>query len=1476
LTDIIKNNNTTVGTHDEIRNAAEEKREQEFVNGQIENLLSNVSTVTTFGGLVLAFTSGPTGWGSTLLTLTGAATKALGIVDMWAEEQDIENYSFSDSKLHADTYDGAGFHIMAPFNVKVPMGESADINIQANSEIKPRIPDTTRGYTENYNILQGISMDIHIPPTETPIEDFPTMLHQARIREKERDAFAKFPQPYDSDNEPEYAEYVLIPYRGGSEAGGINSLKTISHDYDDGNDCYIEEIEQTRAQELSESQLPIVPGKLGEEININRVNQAYQNEAMVGCSSSCQTERRSQGIITNKTDDTVLSDQPITLTADIEGYCDEEDELRWYDENGEFITKGESITLERSADGAETEDDLKFSVTLKWRQGYGEGQFIDEFQTEFYVLPVSASRSNEIPVDGEIVEFNSEVSSSLDFGVLWEIKDLNGETETESYRSQNLTHTAMYHSGDFLGVYDYYVAEFKTWHIFNEGSSEEEITTREASEEFLIPVLQSEPSFENDILLRGLSNHSFNIIVEGAIIPINSDSDSSDQLEESTSVETYGGERSNTASGNIGETNEAKLKFDGAVKSIDTPDSVEVLVNQEAFINARISIPSKVTAEQGATFDATGSTAPDSATYEWYIWSTEANKPDTPTDTGQTLNYTFSQDQLDSYRRDYFNIELQIVKDGNSYSPATDRVQRKVNYPGPHNEDQIEADIGVYAAANNYDGSNYATLPNAGAGARIHLDASYSRGPDDLQYEWRIYEDTENERTLVQRQTGDPTLTESIAKQWIETAETATWVFEVTVSSTNSDFEYTDTAQVKRTLSNATHLDLSTPDDLQVGREFTLDASASYGPGDLSYEWYICPSGGELPDNPQHETENPTVQHTFTEDDVADDDTPPGNVIIRVKAISSDPAVNIQEKSFSEYVAYGDDVLTRLSVPNDIVVGESVTLDASDTFNASNTDFDWYVYPTYGWRGAENERPDEPTETTTGATLDHTFESPEDYTVEVVATAPGRSTASVTRTVEWDWNTLRLTGSAGTIDEYRIVIEGDIEAKSNIESTDSITSYDSVDVVEGQLPGDDDVYRYHGEIVDISEAPTVDVLINGEAVQTSQYGIDAQLQAPDRIGVNATKTLDASATTSQDRIKPLEYRWYIGKGSIPDSPTHTTTDPMFQRRFNSTGDYKIKLEVVSQNTRATPSVKIIERTVERRPHELVIEGPGRAGESDYSVTVSGEIVEKSATGTVSLRSAIGTVSGSNTEKYQFSGAVTDFTVRGDRGATVQVNGQRHYRGDYEMTDNWNTLRVSLPTSSRYEVTVDKPDLRINQELTSEGYDLEAGEVHHELQTRWQSLDVVLEFSGGFSKLVAENAYGSDDVDLELNGKQVSPDLDSYNALGFDAYDGESPSVECSVERVSDTSAHLFGYLLHRGSFSKDRDEPVEISLKYWKQGNKSGTITQYNMGSTDTGGTFEKRITGLDPGETYVMSMNASVSYYTSAKETEEFTTFEP
>lgn len=222
-------------------------------------------------------------------------------------------------------------------------------------------------------------------------------------------------------------------------------------------------------------------------------------------------------------------------------------------------------------------------------------------------------------------------------------------------------------------------------------------------------------------------------------------------------------------------------------------------------------------------------------------------------------------------------------------------------------------------------------------GATVTLDASDSTDPNDSieHYHWHVDPSIEGpDRDLED-------IEETFSGVEAEYEFPDSGEYDITLIVTNEDGGF-DSAGDTIIVTEDPEASFTIDGPLDPEAKVTLDASDSADPdGSIdSYDWHVDPvikvQDGPNQDDPELETNLSGVAPEYTFPD-------PGNYTIRLTVTDDDGATGISQRTFT----VTEDPTAEFLIEGDLIVGETVTLDASGSTDSDGTieRYDWFVDP---------------------------------------------------------------------------------------------------------------------------------------------------------------------------------------------------------------------------------------------------------------------------------------------------------------------------------------------------------------------------------------------------------------------------------------------------------------------------------------------------------------------------------------------------
>ena len=365
----------------------------------------------------------------------------------------------------------------------------------------------------------------------------------------------------------------------------------------------------------------------------------------------------------------------------------------------------------------------------------------------------------------------------------------------------------------------------------------------------------------------------------------------------------------------------------------------------------------------------------------------------------------------------------------------------------------------------------------------------------------------------------------------------------------------------------------ASPTEADVGTSVSFEATASDDDGIAAYRWDFDGDG-----TVDARTQDGSTSHVYQST---------GEYTARVTAV--DGYGNTAEATATVTVGDQSPPEAALSVPDEAGIGETVTLDASD----SNDDrgiaaYEWDVD---GDGSVE--------ETTSDPTLEWTYDAPGDYSASVTVRDGSDNTDTANATLS-------------VVDRTAPDAIADVPASANTTvSVDGSASTDNGGIAAYEWTFGDGGTATGPQASHSYESPgnyTVSLTVTDLAGNTDRTNATVSVRVPDTaapaaalsvppsVGINESVTLDASDSNDDRGI--VAYEWDVdGDGSVEE----TTSDPTLERTYDAPGNYSVSL-TVRDGSGNTDTANTTVRVVDSSPPTPSIDLPSTAS-PDTNVTL---------------------------------------------------------------------------------------------------------------------------------------------------------------------------------------------------------------------------------------------------------------------------------
>jgi PKD repeat protein len=421
----------------------------------------------------------------------------------------------------------------------------------------------------------------------------------------------------------------------------------------------------------------------------------------------------------------------------------------------------------------------------------------------------------------------------------------------------------------------------------------------------------------------------------------------------------------------------------------------------------------------------------------------------------------------------------------------------------------------------------------AATGDAVTLDASGTGDADGnvAGYEWDVDGDGTVEET-----TEGPTLTHTFA----DGGE-----YEATVTAFDTYANH-DSAELEVAVAEPPNASLSVPDLVSPNESVTLDASNSTDDAGIDeYRWDTDGDGAV-----DRTTSDATTTTSYEES---------GDRTVSVTVVDTENATDTATATVA--VEVDEPPTASLAAPDESEAGEEITFDATDSS-------DDRAIEEYRW-DFDGDGTNETTTDADQAAVNHTYDSPGNYTATVTVVDDAGQTANASASIS--------------------VVEANQPPNASISVPEAVTANESVvlnasastdgdgaiQTYEWDLDGDDDVdattgnatyehsYEEAGEyepsVTVVDDDGATDEAVATLTVETANAPPTAALSVPEAVSVDESVTLDASDSADDEEV--VEYQWL---GTTADGETvlnDTTTAPTTTRAFDEAGTYEVAVVV---------------------------------------------------------------------------------------------------------------------------------------------------------------------------------------------------------------------------------------------------------------------------------------------------------------------------
>ncbi|WP_248516291.1 PKD domain-containing protein [Salinarchaeum laminariae] len=434
-------------------------------------------------------------------------------------------------------------------------------------------------------------------------------------------------------------------------------------------------------------------------------------------------------------------------------------------------------------------------------------------------------------------------------------------------------------------------------------------------------------------------------------------------------------------------------------------------------------------------------------------------------------------------------------------------------------EESVTVQAGYCADAPTADFEVNDTTPPTAVGETVTLDAGSSDADAEIdRYEW----------DFTSNGTVDETTNESEINHAFETAGK----HDVTVTVVDIHGQ-TDSATRSVEVLNETppNASLDAPDAGVIGDDLTFDGSGSTDDiGIETYEW-------NFGDGTTIANGNDTETHAYDE---------PGTYTVELTTVDSSGNANT---STATVVVDPIPPTATLDAPESSTVGETVTLDASNSDADPDASYEWLI-------------DGESVTTTDSPTYDHTFTANGSYPVQVnVSDEYGTDTANTTITVTEPATPSEPTAALDEIENT--TVGSTVHFNASASDGDIVTyEWDFGDghTTETETNSNTHVYdapgTYTVELTVVNDDGHTDTTSTTVKIVESPEPPVARLDTPESATVGETVTLDAS---NSDAGPDASYEWLIDGESV------TTTDsPTYDHTFTANGSYPVQVNVTDE------------------------------------------------------------------------------------------------------------------------------------------------------------------------------------------------------------------------------------------------------------------------------------------------------------------------